>query len=464
MKEKSTKIKKINMTDGAIVPSIIRYTLPVIFSGVLQLLFNAADLIVVGRFCNDLCVGAVGSTSSLVNLLTNLFIGCGSGVAVCVANSIGSGNKEYTRKIVHTALPLAVVLGVTVTFIGVVLSAPMLEIMKTPKNILPLSSIYLRIYFLGAVPNLVFEFGAAVLRASGDTKSPMKYLICAGALNVVLNIFFISAFKMDVDGVALATVMSQLLSAVLIVITLIRRNDECHLVLKDLKFHLPVLKKIVKIGLPIGLQGTVFSMSNIIIQSSVNSFGSADIVSGNAAAANIEGFVYIAMNSFYQSSLNFTGQNYGAGNFKRISKILRRNLACVTVTGIIGGSAVYLFAPQLLSLYVPGNEAAIKVGITRMAFICLPYFLCGAMEVLNGAIRGMGASLTTLIISVSCVCGIRLLWIFTIFNIESFHTLESLYISYIFSWVGSCVAQIVAYNIISKHKKRIYVQKTNREA
>lgn len=461
MKEKSTQIKKVNMTDGPIVSSIIRYTLPLIFSGVLQLLFNAADLIVVGRFCNDLCVGAVGSTSSIINLLTNVFIGCGSGVAVCVANSIGSGNKEYTRKIVHTALPLAALLGVAVTVIGVALSTPMLKLMNTPKDILPLSSVYLRIYFLGAIPNLVFEFGAAVLRASGDTKSPMKFLICAGGLNVVLNVTFITVFKMDVDGVALATVMSQLLSAGLIVITLIRRRDECHLVLKDLKFHLPVLKKIIKIGLPIGLQSTVFSISNIIIQSSVNSFGSSDIVSGNAAAANIEGFVYISMNSFYQASLNFTGQNYGAGNFKRISKILRRNLACVTVTGIIGGSAAYLFAPQLLSLYVPGNEAAIKVGMTRMAFICLPYFVCGVMEVLNGAIRGMGASLTTLVISVSCVCGIRLLWIFTIFNIETFHTLESLYISYILSWLGSCVAQIIAYNIISKHKKRIYSQKIN---
>lgn len=453
-------LKKINMTEGPIFSSIIRYTLPIMLSSILQLLFNAADLIVVGRFCNDLCVGAVGATGSLVNLITNLFIGCGAGVAVCAANAIGSGNKDLTEKIVHTAIPLAVILGACMSVIGLVFSRPMLELMSTPKDILPLSAIYLKIYFLGAVPNFLFEFGAAVLRASGDTKSPMKFLIISGVTNLVLNIIFVTLFGMDVDGVATATVIAQTVSAALIIITLLQRRDECRLVLKEMKIRVSVLKKIIKIGLPAGFHSTIFSISNIIVQASINSFGDPAIVSGNAAAANIEGFVYMAMNAFYQTSLNFTGQNMGAGNFKRVSQVVRRNMVCVCTVGVLGGLAINVFAKPLLSLYVPGNAVAIQTGITRMSYIGLFYFLCGIMEIFTGAIRGMGASLTVMIISISSVCGIRLLWIFTVFQMEQFHTIDSLYISYILSWIGCILAQIVAYNIINKHKKRVYEQRT----
>lgn len=452
-------LKKINMTEGPIYSSIIRYTLPIMLSSVLQLLFNAADLVVVGRFCNELCVGAVGGTSSLVHLITNLFIGCGAGVAVCAANAIGSGNKELTRKIVHTAIPLAAILGVIVSIMGLLFSDPLLRMMSTPKDILPLSSLYLKIYFLGAMPNFVFEFGAAILRASGDTKTPMKYLIFAGATNLVLNVIFVTLFGMDVDGVATATVTAQALSAVLMVITLLNRKDDCRLILKQMKIRWAVLKKIIKIGLPAGLNGSIFSVSNIIVQASVNSFGDGAIVSGNAAAASIEAFVYVAMNAFYQTSLNFTGQNMGAGNFKRVSKVLRRNLLCVSVVGVIGGLSIFVFARPLLSLYVPGNEVAIQTGITRMTYIGLLYFICGIMEVFTGAIRGMGASLTTLFISITAVCGIRIMWIFTIFQIPKFHTLDSLYIAYILSWSACIAAQLVAYNVINKHKKRVYEQR-----
>ncbi len=452
-------LRKINMTEGPIFSPIIRYTLPIMLSSILQLLFNAADLVVVGRFCNELCVGAVGATSSLVHLITNLFIGCGAGVAVCTANAIGSGNKELTKKIVHTAIPLAAILGVIVSIMGLLLSHPLLKIMSTPADILPLSTLYLKIYFLGALPNFVFEFGAAILRASGDTKTPMKYLITAGATNLVLNIIFVTLCGMNVDGVAAATVAAQTLSATLMIITLFNRKDECRLILKQIKIHWSVLKKIIKIGLPAGINSSIFSFSNIIVQSSVNSFGSGAIVSGNAAAASIEGFVYVAMNAFYQTSLNFTGQNMGAGNFKRVSQVLRRNLICVSVVGTLGGLAIFVFAKPLLSLYVPGNEVAIETGITRMTYIGLFYFLCGVMEVFTGAIRGMGASLTTLFISVSAVCGIRIMWIFTVFQIPKFHTLDSLYVSYILSWLGCIAAQLVAYNIINKHKKRVYEQR-----
>ena len=452
-------LRKINMTDGPIFSSIIRYTIPIMLSSVLQLLFNAADLVVVGRFCNDLCVGAVGATSSLVHLITNLFIGCGAGVAVCTANAIGSGNKDLTKKIIHTAIPLAAILGVIVSIMGLIFSGPLLKLMSTPADILPLSSLYLKIYFLGALPNFVFEFGAAILRASGDNKTPMKYLIIAGGTNLVLNIIFVTLLGMNVDGVAAATVVAQALSATLMLITLLNRKDECRLVLKQIKIHWSVLKKIVKIGLPAGLNGLIFSISNIIIQSSINSFGSDAIVSGNAAAASIEGFVYVAMNAFYQTSLNFTGQNMGAGNFKRVSQVLRRNLICVSCVGIVGGLLIFVFARPLLSLYVPGNEVAIETGITRMTYIGLLYFSCGIMEVFTGAIRGMGASLTTLFISISAVCGIRIVWIFTVFQIPKFHTLDSLYLVYILSWLACIAAQLVAYNVINKHKKRVYEQR-----
>ena len=453
-------LRPINMTDGPIFSSIVRYTLPIMLSSILQLLFNAADLIVVGRFCNDLCVGAVGATGSVVTLITNLFIGCGAGVAVCTANSIGSGNKELTERIVHTAIPLALILGAGMSIIGLVFSGPMLKMMSTPADILPLSSLYLKIYFLGAIPNFLFEFGAAILRASGDTKSPMKFLIISGATNLVLNIIFVTLLGMNVDGVATATVVAQALSATLMIITLLNRRDECRLVLRKIKIRWSILKRVAKIGLPAGLNGSIFSISNIIVQASINSFDDPAIVSGNAAAASIEGFVYIAMNAFYQTSLNFTGQNMGAGNFKRVSRVLRRNLLCVTVVGVLGGLAINLFAPQLLSLYVPDNTVAIKTGITRMSYIGMFYFMCGVMEVFTGAVRGMGASLTTLFISVSAVCGIRIMWIFTVFQMEQFHTLDSLYISYILSWIGCILALFVAYNIINKHKKRVYEQRT----
>ena len=250
-------LKKINMTDGPIFPAIIRYTLPIMLSSILQLLFNAADLVIVGRFCNDLCVGAVGATGSLVSLITNLFIGCGAGVAVCTANAIGSGNKDLTEKIVHTAMPLAAILGLCMSVIGLVFSGPMLKMMGTPSEILPLSTLYLKIYFLGALPNFIFEFGAAILRASGDTKTPMKYLIIAGATNLCLNIVFVTLFGMDVDGVATATVTAQTLSCSLMVITLLNRKDECRLILKKMKIRWSIFKKIAKIGLPAGLNRTI---------------------------------------------------------------------------------------------------------------------------------------------------------------------------------------------------------------
>ncbi len=448
-----TKTKHIDMCSGPIFVNIIKYTIPIILTGLLQLFFNAADLMVVGWFCGSNSVGAVGATSSLIHLLVNMFIGVASGISVVTANAIGAKRRNETMRIVHTVVPLGVIVGVFLTVVGFFLSTPLLHIMDTPSELLPLASIYTKIYFCGMIPNLAFNFCAAILRAAGDTKTPMKYLIIAGVVNVVLNIVFVTAIKLDVAGVALATVISQLISFVLILRALMRRDDDCKFDIKRMKIDKNALGKIVQIGLPAGIQSSLFSLSNVIIQSSVNSFG-AVVVSGNSAAESLEGFVYIAMNAFYQTSLNFTGQNVGAGNFERVTKSLRACLISVATVGAVLGVIFRLLAPKLLSFYITDNPDAVLYGVKRMSYICLFYFLCGIMEVMTGAIRGMGSSVTTLFISVIGVCGVRLGWIFTIFRIEQFHTLDSLYFSYLISWGTCIIAQIIAFAIVYRKLKK----------
>lgn len=450
----SANAKSIDMCNGPIFINAIKYTVPIILTGLLQLFFNAADLIVVGWFCGSNSVGAVGATSSLINLIVNLFIGIASGISVVTANAIGAKRQNETVRIVHTAVPLGVIAGAFLTVVGFFSSTPLLRLMDTPSELLPLASTYTKIYFCGMIPNLAFNFCAAILRAAGDTKTPMKYLSIAGIVNVVLNIFFVTAIKLDVAGVALATIISQLISFVLILRALIRRDDDCRFDMRRMKIYKDSLSKIVRIGLPAGIQSSVFSLSNVIIQSSVNSFGAA-AVSGNASAASLEGFVYVGMNAFYQTSLNFTGQNVGAGKYERIIKSLKACLISVVSVGAIMGVVFRILAPNLLSFYITDNPEAVLYGVKRMSYICLFYFLCGIMEVMTGAIRGMGSSVTTLFISVIGVCGVRLGWIFTIFRIEQFHTLDSLYVSYIISWTACIIAQIIAFTIIyRKHKRR----------
>ncbi len=449
----SARSKRIDMCNGPIFINVIRYTLPIICTSVLQLLFNAADLVIVGRFCGSNSVAAVGGTSSLINLIVNLFIGLSIGVSVSVANAIGAKDDEKISKIVHTAVPLACICGIILTFLGFTLAPPILHAMGIPDDILSLSVLYTRIYFCGMVPSLVFEFTAAIFRASGDTQTPFKYLSLAGIINVCLNVFFVTVIDLDVAGVATATVIAQVTSCVLMVITLARRNDILKLDFKKLHIHRQEFLKIVKIGLPSGLQSSVFSFSNVIIQSSVNSFG-AVAMAGNAAAQNIEGFVYVTMNAFHQTSLNYTGQNIGAKKPKRILKAFIINSICVTAISLIVISVVFAFKTQLLSLYITDSPASIDFGIKRMSYICLFYFLCGIYETVNGAVRGMGYSFVSMIIAVSGVCGVRIVWIFTIF--KAYHTLDSLYISYPISWIACIIALLVAFVVIyNKLKKRL---------
>ncbi len=433
------------MLEGPLLKNVILYTLPIIFTGILQLLFNAADLVVVGRFRGSVCVAAVGSTGALINLIINLFIGLSVGAGVAVAQAKGAGDAKRVSEAVHTSVLASVISGAILTVIGVTCAGWLLELMKTPDDILPLSTKYMRIYFVGILSSMVYNFGAAILRALGDTRGPLLFLTAAGAANVILNLFFVIALGMDVDGVAWATVISQTMAAVLVVLSLTRRGDEARLYLKRLRIHREALVKMLKIGLPAGFQSVMFNISNVIIQSSINSFNSVAISSGNSAAGNIEGFVYVLMNAFLQTALNFSGQNVGAGREKRVSKILGCCLACVSAFGITLGVLGYIFGRPLLSIYITDSPEAIEYGMIRLSLICLPYFLCGIMDVATGALRGMGSSFVPMVITIAGVCVFRIVWIYTVFAIPEFHTLQVLYLSYIISWTISFLAQMIAF-------------------
>lgn len=449
------------MCEGPLLKKIIVYTIPVILTGLLQLLFNAADLVVVGRFCGSISVAAVGATGAITNLIVNLFIGLSVGAGVSVAQALGARKADIVHDTVHTAIPMSFVCGIALTVIGLFSSRGLLDMMGTPRDVIGLSSTYMSIFFCGMPFSMLYNYGSAILRAAGDTRSPLIYLTLAGIINVVLNVFFVVAFEMDVAGVALATVISQAVSALLIVRALMNRQDACRLYLNELRIKRAPLLKMIRIGLPAGIQGSLFSISNVIIQSSVNSFGSV-VMSGNAAAGNIEGFVYVTMNSFHQTALNFTGQNAGAGKYDRVSRISLICLVSVTVTGIVFGALAYIFGTPLLSIYITDSTEAIGYGLTRMLFLCVPYFLCGLMDVTTGVMRGMGSSLAPMLITVLGVCGMRIIWIYTIFQIPQYHTLESIYISYPISWLLTFAAQLIAYSVLTRSVKRHAAERAQR--
>ena len=443
-----------SMLQGPLFLNIVTYTIPIILTSLLQLLFNAAVLVVVGRFCGSLSVAAVGATGAITNLVVNLFIGLSIGTGVCMAHAIGGRDETAMHRTVHTALPMALVSGCVLTVIGVVFSETFLVWMGTPGDVLPLSTLYMQIYFCGMTFNMVYNFCAAILRAAGDTKSPLVFLTVAGVINVMLNVFFVTVVHMNVAGVALATTISQGVSAVLVVITLMRRADGCKLQLKKLRFYKAQLIKMISKGLPAGIQSSMFSISNVVIQSSINSFGEV-FMSGNAAASNIEGFAYVCMNAFQQTALNFVGQNVGAGQYKRVSRISGICLGCVTGVGIVVGGAVYLFAPQLLSIYITDSAEAIGYGVQRMAYVLIPYCLLGLQDVTTGLLRGMGTSFAPMVISVLGICGLRICWINTVFQIPEFHTSDWLFISYPISWAVTFAAEIVLYIIIYRRYVRM---------
>ena len=438
-----------NMLQGPLFWSILSYTVPIILTSVLQLLFNAADLVVVGRFCGSISVAAVGATGSITNLLVNFFVGLSVGAGVTVAHALGSREDQVVHRTVHTALPTALISGLVLTVVGVTFADTFLGLMGTPDNVLALSSVYMKIYFAGITFTMVYNFCAAILRAVGDTKSPLIFLSAAGVINVALNLVFVTVLHMNVAGVALATAISQAISAIAVVIVLMKRTDACRLELKKMRFYRIQLFKMLRIGLPAGIQSSLFSISNVLIQSSVNSFGDI-FMSGNAASGNIEGFLYVTMNSFHQTAVNFIGQNMGAQQYSRVKKILWVCLGSVGIVGLSLGLLMWTFGEQLLSIYITDSAQAITYGMIRMTYLALPYFLCGLMDVSTGALRGMGASFTPMVISVLGVCGIRIGWIMTIFRIPQFHTPQCLYISYAISWTVTFLIQMLAFRHIYK--------------
>ncbi|MBR6794064.1 MAG: MATE family efflux transporter [Clostridia bacterium] len=446
------KLTTKEITEGPLIRPIIQYTIPLILSSILQLLFNAADLVVVGQFGSEHSVGAVGATGSLTALMVNFFLGLSVGAGVVVAHGIGAQNDEKVRQTVHTAIPLAVICGAFLTVIGVLFSGKMLIWMGTPQENLPLSTLYMQIYFGGMIFNLLLNFGASILRAAGDSTGPMKYLTIAGVVNVLLNLLFVLVLRMDVAGVATATVISQGVSAFLILRALMKRTDACRLKLRELGIHRKPLKQILAIGLPSGIQSSLFSISNLLMQSSMFSFGPIAL-KGVSAASNLEGFVYVLMHSFNQTMVNFTGQNAGARKYRRIAKLYFTCLWMMLASSLVLCGLLFLFGEQLLAIYIPGDAAAIEFGMQRMAWVGMIYFLCGMMEIATGGARGLGISLSTTLVSVFGVCGLRILWVYTVF--QQSRTLPTLYSVYSISWVVTyVVVSFIFFGVLRHRRKR----------
>ncbi len=423
---------EIDMCSGSVFKKMLIFAIPLMFSSILQLLFNAADIVVVGRFAGDNALAAVGSNGSLINLITNLFIGLSIGTNVLTAQYYGAKRDSDLKETVHTSMLLSIYSGIILTVIGIASARVLLELMQAPKEVLDLAVLYLRIYFLGMTSTMVYNFGSAILRAVGDTKRPLYFLLGAGIINVVLNLFFVIICHWGVAGVAAATAISQTVSALLVVRCLIKEQGGIHLDLKSLAITREKFLKIVQIGLPAGFQGVVFSLSNVVIQSAVNSFGAIS-VAGNSAAANIEGFVYMGMNAFYQAAISFTSQNYGAHEYKRVYKILIAGEIYAMTVGLLLGNLAVHFGSTLLGIY-SANPEVIAAGLLRMRIICTIYALCGMMDVFVGVMRGLGYSVVPMVVSLIGACGLRLLWIATVFNIPQYHSLTTVYISYPITW------------------------------
>ncbi len=458
------------MTHGPLLSKIIRFSFSLMLANTLQLLYNAADLIIVGQFSgSENAVGAIGATGTLTSLIINLFIGLSVGVSVLMARGYGRGDRELSEKVVHTSIAIALISGFAIMLIGLFFSRTFLVWMGTPNAILEQSTLYLAIYFIGAPFNMVYNFGASVLRATGDTKRPFYFLAVAGLANVLLNILLVCVFHMDVAGVAIATVVSQAISAVLVMLCLIKQQGMCRFQIKKLRIHGRVLLDIFKIGFPACVQNCVFALSGVLIQSSINSFDVAlgglttPYANGNSAAASIDVFVNMAMNAVYQAALNFTGQNYAAEKYKRVRRVLWLSLGCVTVVGLVLGLFATVLGRQLLAIYIPNDPVAIEYGFTRIAIMCSLYFLCGIMDVTVGQLRGLGRSFAPMCVSIVGICGFRIVWLYTVF--VWFRSWEILFLSYPVTWVITGGVHLLCYYFIQrKFPKEDVPDKEEKEA
>ena len=445
----SPRAHTIDMLNGPVFSKILLFSLPLAATGILQLLFNAADIIVVGKFAGSTSLAAVGATSSLINLLIGAFMGISIGVNILIARYLGCRQEENVCRAVHCAFALGLMLGALVLALGLALCTPLLRLMDTPDDVLPLSSLYLRIYFLGVPAALLYNFGAAVLRAFGDTRRPLEFLAVSGTVNVVLNLFFVIVCHLGVAGVAIATVVSQYISLFLVVRCLMRASDCSHLRLRSIRLYRSEAVQMIQIGLPAGLQSVIFNISNVMIQSSVNSFG-AEVMAANTAAANLEQFIYTADNAVFHASITFTSQNLGANRPERIARILGACAATVLLIGVPLGVVLRGFAAPLLGLYItktdPSYAAVVGYGIIRIAYIGSLQFLCGLMELGSGMVRGLGRAWLPMFVSAAGACVLRIVWILSVFRV--WHTLPALYLSYPVSWVVTALTHFGCFIVI----------------
>ena len=441
--------RTLDMTQGPVFSQVIFFALPIMLSSILQLLFNAADTIVVGRFAGNEALAAVGSVGSLNNLIISLFIGLSVGANVLVARFTGSRENKNVSETVHTAVLLSLVGGVLLTVVGFTLARPLLHMMGSPEDVIDLAVLYVRILFIGMPVQMLYNFCAAVLRAVGDTKRPLYFLTIAGVINVILNLIFVIAFHMSVAGVALATIISQAVSAFLVMHSLMLMDGPTRLNLRRLHFNPRMLREIIRIGLPAGIQSSVFSLSNVVIQSSVNSFGSV-VIAGNAASSNIGSFIYQAMNTFQQAITCFAGQNIGAHKPRRILDSMKACMVWAVIFGVVMGGASCIWGEELLGFY-SSDPAVIAAGMERQIIVCAPYFLCGMMDVMTGVLRGIGYSLLPMIVSILGACAFRILWVATVF--AAVPTLECLMVSYPVSWALTFIVLLLLFIPIWKRVK-----------
>ncbi|WP_369297517.1 MATE family efflux transporter [uncultured Neglectibacter sp.] len=437
---------EIDMTHGPLLGKIVKFAIPLAVSGVLQLLFNAADIVVVGRFAGSTALAAVGSTGALINLIVTLFMGLSVGTNVLVAQYYGAGNQKELSETVHTSILASVVFGIGLIFIGIGLARPVLEAMATPPEVLDQAVLYMRIYFIGMPGMMLYNFGAAVLRAVGDTQRPLYFLLLAGIINVLLNLFFVIQLHMGVAGVAAATSISQAISAGLVLWCLVKADSIYRVDLRRLCIKKDKLLKMAKIGLPAGIQGASFSISNVLIQSTINSFGSV-AMAGNTAAANIEGFVSTAMDAFSQAAMSFTGQNVGAKKLNRVNRILVLCLSLGVGIGLLMGIGAYFAGSSLLSIYSSDPEV-ISFGLRRLAIVCACQCVGALMGNMVGVLRGLGASFVPMVITITFVCGFRVVWLYTVFAMAP--TLETLYWSYPITWALAAAFDFICYFIVKK--------------
>jgi len=445
---------EVNMTEGPLWGKILFYMIPLMLTNVLQLLYNAADNIIVGRFAADgeAALAAVSSTGSLINLIVNLFIGLSVGTTVAVANYRGAGKYRDVQETVHTSIAISFLGGFVLLIAGIILAKPLLRLMDSPENVIDLAAEYLVIYFAGMPFNMAFNFGAAVLRAVGDTKRPLYILTFSGAMNVLMNLLFVTVFHIDVAGVALATVLSQVISAVMVLYCLMRSDGDIHLDVKQLKIHPSRLIELTKYGLPAGLQGTLFSLSNVVIQSTINSYGSA-VMAGNGIASNAEGFIAAFNNSVYQACLTFTGQNCGAKKYKRLNTVLGICIVYMLVMACALGQLMIHFGDAVLALYRPDRDPAVfEAGMIRITIMCSAYCLCGMMDTLCGALRGMGKTLIPMVVSLLGACVFRLIWIATYYAAHP--SLQVLYYSYPISWSMVSIVYFIMIFVVRRKLKR----------